>query len=312
MTRETMPQLRMALEGFHNYLPTPFHPDYRLNASGTATNVAYYASTTPQEQTIVVGGGYGEGWKLDVLEHRALVAAAVRAARGRMPVMAGVIAGYRIALHLARNAESAGADAVIVFPPPDGFPGPEGCFAFFREIAKAIRIGVVVFLRHEFWPEVLQRLGQQENVIGFLPPLNLAPGFYDGVADSIDRLDLKHLLWIAENEPAAMLSFPLGARAYTTAAAAFVPGACRELWQQGTRGNRNAMRAVAKERIDPILRIRSYRPGYGISGVKAAMELLGGAGGPVRPPGTQVLNEDRPGIAEILKKHSEIKRLDPI
>jgi dihydrodipicolinate synthase/N-acetylneuraminate lyase len=46
--------------------------------------------------------------------------------------------------------------------------------------------------------------------------------------------------------------------------------------------------------------------------VKAAMELLGGAGGPVRPPGTQVRAEDRPAIAGILRKHSEVTRLDSV
>lgn len=307
-----MSQLRTALEGVHNYLPTPFYPDYRLNSKGMAGNVAHYADTAAQNQTVVVGGGYGEGWKLDVEEHRAVVKAAVDGSQGKILMMAGVIAGYRNAWHMARNAETAGADAVIVFPPPDGFPDSEGSFLFFREIAKAICIGVVVFLRQEFWPEVLQRLGENENVIRFLPPRSLSPGFYDHVAASLDRLDLRHLLWIAENEPAAMLSFPLGTRSYTTAAAAFVPGACRDLWQQGTIGNRDAMIAVTKNRIDPVLRIRSYRPGYGISGVKAALELLGGARGPVRPPGTQVLAEDRQGIAEILRMHSEVKRLGPV
>ena len=45
---------------------------------------------------------------------------------------------------------------------------------------------------------------------------------------------------------------------------------------------------MLKSELDPILKIRGYKPGYGISGIKVAMEALGRAGGPVRPPGTQV------------------------
>jgi NAD(P)H-flavin reductase len=52
-------------------------------------------------------------------------------------------------------------------------------------------------------------------------------------------------------------------------------------------------KAVLKTRINPIVQAYSDRPGYGISGIKLALEALGRAGGLVRPPGTQLAREDR-------------------
>lgn len=307
----TMEGLRAAMEGVHNYLPTPFlaTANFEVNAVGLRENVAYHARTGPENMTIVVGGGYGEGWTLDLDEHRAVIAAAVNGGQGKMPVMAGVIGGYKIALGMARNAETVGADALIVFPPPGGFPGPEECHAFFHDLARSVHIGVVVFMRFEFWPEILRRLAEIPNVIGFFPPNNSTPGFFEDIGRSVADLVPRRLLWIAENEKAAVRCFPLGARAYSTSAAAVVPRASQNFWMLGVSGQIDQASEILRTQINPIRNIGNYRSGYGISGIKAAMEILGRAGGPVRPPGTQVAPEDRPAIAEILRQHPEARSL---
>ena len=69
------------------------------------------------------------------------------------------------------------------------------------------------------------------------------------------------------------------------------------------------MNEVFKNDLEPILSIRGYKPGYGISGIKVAMEALGRAGGPVRPAYNQVDPRDRVGIADILRKHPETQSL---
>ena len=51
--------------------------------------------------------------------------------------------------------------------------------------------------------------------------------------------------------------------------------------------------------------VRAVKPGYHVSGIKVALEVLGRAGGPVRPPGRLVSAEDRPKIAAIARKYAE-------
>ena len=74
-------------------------------------------------------------------------------------------------------------------------------------------------------------------------------------------------------------------------------------------GDVELMMEVYEERIKPIIGIRSLKAGYGISGIKAALEALGRAGGPSRPPDTQVEDSDRPAIADILSRHPEVRHL---
>jgi 5-dehydro-4-deoxyglucarate dehydratase len=310
-TADQWGQLRRALDGVHNYLPTPFRRDLSVDIRGLRENVAYYARTASRDMTITVGGGYGEGHSLDLEEHRAVVRAAVEGAAGRLPIMAGVIGGYKIAHRMALNAQEAGAGSVIVFFPPASLLSEENAYNYFRALAEELEIGVVAFPRgeHPFWPSVLERLAQIPNVIGFVPP-----GSRDGklplkVGKAVASLVPERLIWIAENEPAAMEAFPFESRAYTTAVAAIVPKASRKFWKNGVARNWNKMRQVFKESIEPIIAIRGLRPGYGISGIKVAMELLGLAGGPVRPPyGTQVSATDREAIGRILLEHPETKQ----
>jgi hypothetical protein len=54
-----------------------------------------------------------------------------------------------------------------------------------------------------------------------------------------------------------------------------------------------------------MARVRGLKPGYGVSGIKVALEALKRSGGPVRPPGIQVLAEDRPRIAKLAHRFAE-------
>jgi len=302
-------ELIAALDGPHNYLPTPFHANYDLDVEGLRQNVVYHAET--DRLTVVVGGGYGEGWKLSLEEHEEVVATTVSGAQKRMPVMAGVIGGYKISIQMAMNAEKAGADALVVFPPRGEHWTAQAYYEYYKDILESVSVGAVVLPsgQHDFWPEVLAQLAEMPNMIGFFPALGPDDEYYSSVGKRVLQAVSKPLLFVAENEPAAVNCFPFGSRAYSTAAAALVPQASKRFWEYGVSGKSAKMEATLKRELDPILAIRKYRPGYGISGIKVAMESLGRAGGPVRPPGTQVNPKDRGGIANILRKHLETKHL---
>ena len=51
--------------------------------------------------------------------------------------------------------------------------------------------------------------------------------------------------------------------------------------------------------IVPLYAIRARRRGYEVSVMKALMDLLGLAGGPVRPPLPDVRPEEMPGLREL-------------
>ena len=207
--------------------------------------------------TIVVAGGLGELYSLDIEEHRALVTAAVAGADGKMPVVAGVGGGYRNALSMARNAEQSGADAVLVFPPGSRWGLEEGTYRCCLDVAKAVDIGVLIYPRsEEYWPRLLKRLSRTENIIGFKDPSGDTQ-----VGLALGDLVPEDFLWVAEGEGHAAKTLPVGGRAYTTAVATFVPQASHAFWKHGVAGEKEQMNRVLKDKIEPVVKLRGVQPG---------------------------------------------------
>ncbi len=310
--RPDMDRLRERIQGVHCFMVTPFHTDGSLNAEGLRRNIAHHADAGIHDMTIVVGGGMGEIFSLDLQEHRAMAEAAASGAQGKLPVVVGACGGYRMAGIMARNAQEAGADAILLFAPPywSWIPGyDEGTIRYFTEVAQSIDIGVVLATvsghnfptgKEKYWPRVLKRLSELPNVLGFEDSSgDIAMG------QELGTLVSDRLVWIARGEGHAVKALPAGARGNTSAVATFVPQACREFCKQGKLGEVERMQEVLRTRIHPMARVRSLSPGYHVSGIKVALEALGRAGGPVRPPSRAVLPEDRPRITAIAREHAE-------
>jgi 5-dehydro-4-deoxyglucarate dehydratase len=300
--KQTFASLRKRLRGVHNFLTTPFRADYALDTEGLRRNVAHHARGDVGDMTIVVGGGLGELFTIDSDEQKAMAEAAVAGAQGRLPVVVGAGGGYGAALRMARNAEEAGADAVLLFSSPYGSGDAEGAYRYFKDIADAVKIGVILYPRgkEEHWAETIRRLTETRNIIGFK---DASGGI--AVGESLGALVPDNFLWIAEGEEHAVKAFPAGARAYTSAVAVFVPELCRQFWKAGVAGRLDEMNKILRDKIDPVVALRRVRTGYGISAIKVGLEALGRAGGPVRPPGAAVLPEDRDKIAEIARRYSK-------
>src|SRR5512144_2018155 len=92
---------------------------------------------------IVSVGTTGESATLAVEEHIAVIAATVKAAGGRVPVIAGAGGNATSeALELTRASEAAGADAPLHVTPYYNRPSQEGLFRHFEAIARATKLPV--------------------------------------------------------------------------------------------------------------------------------------------------------------------------
>ncbi len=95
---------------------------------------------------IVPCGTTGESPALSELEQGELIARAVRVAAGRVQVVAGAGSNATAtAVLLARQAERAGADAVMVVAPYYNKPTPEGMLAHYTQVAAATGLQVIVY-----------------------------------------------------------------------------------------------------------------------------------------------------------------------
>ena len=95
---------------------------------------------------LVACGSTGEAATLTPAEYKRVIVAAKEVARGRVPVIAGVgtNATWK-AVETARAAAARGADALLALAPYYNKPTQEGLFLHFRELARAVRVPVIVY-----------------------------------------------------------------------------------------------------------------------------------------------------------------------
>jgi 4-hydroxy-tetrahydrodipicolinate synthase len=95
---------------------------------------------------LVPVGTTGESPTLSHGEHQDVVEWCVEQARGRVPVVAGAGSNSTAeAIELARHAESAGADAVLVVTPYYNKPTQEGLYQHFKAVNDAIGIPIIIY-----------------------------------------------------------------------------------------------------------------------------------------------------------------------
>ena len=91
-------------------------------------------------------GSTGESTHLAADERRRFTEDVVRIVAGRVPLVVGVgSAGTREAVELARHAQSAGVDAVLVVSPFYWTVGEEALFRHFAAVAEAVDIPVFIY-----------------------------------------------------------------------------------------------------------------------------------------------------------------------
>ena len=95
---------------------------------------------------LVPVGTTGESPTLSHHEHKDVVQWCVNQTRGRVPVVAGAGSNSTDeAIELARHAEGAGADAVLVVTPYYNKPTQEGLYRHFKAINDAIGIPIIIY-----------------------------------------------------------------------------------------------------------------------------------------------------------------------
>jgi len=124
------------LTGYAPALPTPFNIEGNIDVPAFEhlcdLQLAHGATA------LIVCGTTGEAPTLTSEEHRLLIQIATVQTRGRIPVIAGAGANATAhAIKLSRDAEAAGADAVLSVVPYYNKPMQAGLYAHFRSIAES-------------------------------------------------------------------------------------------------------------------------------------------------------------------------------
>src|SRR2546421_2638098 len=143
-------ELRQALHGVISFPVTPFNADLSLDLPGLRKNLR--ALLKHPICAVVAPAGTGELYSLTPAEHLSVITACVEEVQGRVPVLAGTGFNPAIAAGLARQASAAGAEGILAFPPYYPSPDDDGLLAYYRGIADATPLGMLIYSRDWFHP----------------------------------------------------------------------------------------------------------------------------------------------------------------
>ncbi|PSK92938.1 4-hydroxy-tetrahydrodipicolinate synthase [Murinocardiopsis flavida] len=131
------------INGLHPILATPFHPDGGLDIEGLRRLVRFQRASGAAG--VAVFGMASEGFALTAAE-RARILDTVRSEAGdRFTITAGVNGtGTEVAIEQARQAADHGADGLMVLPPFLVKPGPAQVVEFYRQVAGATGLDVMI------------------------------------------------------------------------------------------------------------------------------------------------------------------------
>jgi len=159
----------MRWEGVFPAVTTQFDEQFRVDLD--ATRRVIDALIRDGVDGLIICGTVGEGTSLTAQEKRAVLEAAVGAAKKRVPVVAGV-AEFTTGLgaELARDCERIGVDGLMVMPAMVYSAKPHETIAHFRGIAKASALPIMVYnnppiYKTDVTPDMISALADCETIV---------------------------------------------------------------------------------------------------------------------------------------------------
>jgi|HubBroStandDraft_6_1064221.scaffolds.fasta_scaffold61746_2 4-hydroxy-tetrahydrodipicolinate synthase len=285
-----------ALSGYTPAIPTPFKP----NGEVDIVALERYCDWQIKEgaRALVVCGTTGEAPTLTEAEHDTIVRAAVAASRTRVPVIAG--AGSNSTVHaqaLARDAERAGADAILSVVPYYNRPTARGLYEHFIATLDAASLPVILY-------DVPARTGcaLPEETIVRLAQHPQCIGLKDAAGDPTRALRLRAKLGpqfrlLCGDDALALAYLAHGGDGCISVTSNVAPRLCRAMddaWNEGKVRECQRLMAMILDLTRVLFREASPAP------VKCALELRRLMSGWVRLPLCEVTKPTKYEISSVL------------
>ena len=284
--------------GLLSFPVTHFDQDLTFDEAKYRSHVEWLAGY--DAAALFAAGGTGEFFSLNPSEIPQVVRAA-KAAAGNTPIISGTGYGTSLAVEIARAAEKAGADGLLLLPPYLMFAEQAGLIAHVKAVCQAVGIGVIVYNRDNavLTAESLARLTDAcPNLIGFKDGV----GDVDKVIEITTTLQdrLVYVGGMPTHEVYAQAYFAAGVTTYSSAVFNFVPTLAQRFYSALRTGDQPTVDDILKRFFFPLVALRNRRKGYAVSMIKAGLRVLGKDPGPVRPPLTDLTAEEMAVLEKIV------------
>jgi 4-hydroxy-2-oxoglutarate aldolase len=271
------------LSGVFPPIATPFDQDGEVDPTAVRSNIARWMRSNLRG--IVALGSNGEAPLLNETESDVVIAAARDAVpRDRLFVVGTGRESTRATIDASRRAAALGADAVLVRTPSyfKARMTADTFVAHYTAVADAITVPVILYnypavTGVNLTADAVGCLAGHANIVGMKETGTDAAQ----IAAYVNAAAGHDFAVLAGSAPSFYAALCVGAKGGILAAACIVPRLCVRLFDAFNEGDHSTARDLQR-RLIPIA--TAVTSGYGVPGLKAALQLAGYVGGAPRPP----------------------------
>ncbi len=257
-------------------------------------------------EALVVSGTTGESAVLSYEEHRELVAMAVKAAAGRVPVLAG--AGSNSTDHamtLVRQAEESGADGLLLVTPYYNKTTQSGLIAHYSYLADRTELPVLLYnvpsrTGMSISPDSLAVLSRHPRIWG----IKEAGTDLDAISEAM-RCCSKDFCFFSGNDSLTLPMMAMGAKGVVSVASNVVPEEMSKLCRLCLRGDYSTAANLHLQLLDLMqVLFCEVNP----IPVKTALAELGLCSEEFRLPLTTISPANRQKLHRVMELHGLLRK----
>jgi len=290
-------------EGVATALVTPMNEDGSINYDRLKTLIDEQIEAGIP--ALVICGTTGESATMTLEEHSEVIRVAIKHAAGRVKIIAGAGSNdTACAADLAKEAEEAGADALLIVTPYYNKATQGGLVAHYKYIAERVSLPIILYnvpsrTGCNIKPETYAKLAEIDNIVA----IKEANGDISSVVKTRllcgDKLDI-----YSGNDDQIVPIMSLGGKGVISVLSNVMPKETVELCDKMLNGDLEgaaAMQIELSSLIDALFIEVNPIP------VKEAMNLMGLGMGPLRLPMTPMEENTKAVLVNELKKFELIK-----
>lgn len=275
---------------------TPFDNKGNIDFQKTSKLVNHLISNGTD--SLVVAGTTGESPTLTTEEKLALFEHVVKAAAGRVPVIAGTGSNNTYAsIELTKKAEELGVDAIMLVAPYYNKPNQTGMYRHFEAIASETKLPVMLYnipgrSSVNILPDTVIELSKIDNIVA----VKEASGDLDAMAKIIANTDDNFTLYSGD-DAFTLPVLAIGGVGVVSVASHVIGEEMQEMVQSFLNGDHKKA-AVIHQHLLPFMRGIFKAPSPGP--IKTALQLTGFDVGSVRLPLVPLSEEERLDLQTVL------------
>ena len=254
---------------------------------------------------IVICGTTGESATMTDDEHRDCIKFAVKHVAGRVPVIAGAGSNdTRYAVELSKEAEAAGADALLHVTPYYNKATQKGLIAHFTAVADAVNIPIILYNVPSrtgcgFDVATVKELSKHKNIAAIKEASGNISYVAKLIAECGDNIDV-----YSGNDDMVVPLMSLGGKGVISVASHVIPKEMHDMVQYCLDNN---FAEATKLQIEYLDIINNLFIEVNPIPAKEAMNMIGWNAGPCRLPLTEMSDEHKAKLRASLEKHGLIK-----